>query len=88
MVIQAISTNTHGQFRHGRWTADKTIMVSLMKEGEVKEFYLDGKELRSVGVKSPWAAMKLKNGNVMFLGNGGSPLQIINMLKRLDKHLI
>jgi hypothetical protein len=70
IIIPTISTNTHGQFRHVRWTADKTIMVGLMKEGKVKEFDLDGKELWSVDAKSPWSAMKLKNGNVMFSGDG------------------
>ena len=70
IIIPTISTNTHGQFRHVRWTADKTIMVGLMKEGKVKEFNLDGKELWSVDAISPWAAMKLKNGNVMFSGDG------------------
>jgi len=70
IIIPTISTNTHGQFRHVRWTKDKTIMVGLMKEGKVKEFDLDGKELWSVDAKSPWSAMKLDNGNVLFCGDG------------------
>lgn len=70
IIIPTISTNTHGQFRHVRWTRDKTIMVGLMKEGKVKEFDLDGKELWSVDAQSPWSALKIKNGNVMFCGDG------------------
>jgi hypothetical protein len=70
IIIPTTATGTHGQFRHVRWTANKTIMVGLMKEGKVKEFDLDGKELWSVDAKSPWAAMKLKSGNVMFSGDG------------------
>lgn len=70
IVIPTTSTATHGQFRHVRWTGNNTIMVGLMKEGKVKEFDLDGKELWSVDARSPWAALKLKNGNVMFSGDG------------------
>ncbi len=70
IIIPTISTNTHGQFRHVRWTKDKTIMVGLMKEGKVKEFDMDGKELWSVDAQSPWSAMKLANGDVMFSGDG------------------
>jgi hypothetical protein len=69
IIIPTISTNTHGQFRHVRWTADKTIMVGLMKEGKVKEFDLYGKELWSVDAQSPWSAMKLKNGDVIISGD-------------------
>ena len=70
IIIPTISTNTHGQFRHVRWTKDRTIMVGLMKEGKVKEFDLGGKELWSVDAQSPWSAMKLANGNVLFSGDG------------------
>lgn len=70
IIIPTISTNTHEQFRHVRWTKDRTIMVGLMKEGKVKEFDLNGKELWSVDAKSPWSAIKLNNGHVMFSGDG------------------
>ena len=70
IIIPTASTNTHGQFRHVRLTADNTIMVGLMKEGQVKEYDMNGKELWSVDAKSPWSAMKLKNGNVMISGDG------------------
>ena len=70
IIIPTTSTQTHGQFRHVRLTADNTIMVGLMKEGQVKEYDMNGKELWSVDANSPWSVMKLKNGNVMISGDG------------------
>jgi hypothetical protein len=69
IIIPTTETNTHGQFRHVRLSPDRTIVVGLMKEGKVKEYTLDGKEIWSVDAKSPWSVIKLLNGNVLISGD-------------------
>jgi hypothetical protein len=70
IIIPTSATQTHGQFRHVRLTANRTIMVGLMKEGKVNEYDLDGHVIWSVNAKSPWSAIKLLNGNVLISGDG------------------
>ena len=69
IIIPTTETNPHVQFRHVRLTPNRTIMVGLMKEGKVKEYTLEGKEIWSVDAKSPWSAIKLLNGNVLISGD-------------------
>ena len=70
IVIPTASTNSHGQFRHVRWTKNKTIMVGLFAEKKVVEFDLDGKEVWSVDATSAWSAIRLHNGNTLISGDG------------------
>jgi hypothetical protein len=62
-------TNTHGQFRHIRMTKAGTLLVPHLGEGKVVEYDLDGKVLWSVEAKSPWQAVRLKNGNTLIAGD-------------------
>ena len=61
--------STHGQFRHIRMTAASTLLVPHLGEGKVVEYDLDGKALWSVEAKSPWSAVRLKNGNTLIAGD-------------------
>ena len=70
IIIPTASTSPHGQFRHVRWTRNKTIMVGLFAEKKVVEFDLDGKVLWSVGAPSAWSAIRLHNGNTLISGDG------------------
>ena len=70
IVIPTASTSSHGQFRHVRWTKNKTIMVGLFAEKKVVEFDLDGKALWSVDAASAWSAVRLHNGNTLISGDG------------------
>lgn len=70
IVIPTASTSPHGQFRHVRWTKNKTIMVGLFAEKKVVEFDLNGKELWSVDAPSAWSAIRLHNGNTLISGDG------------------
>ncbi|HAH26070.1 MAG TPA: hypothetical protein DCL77_20305 [Prolixibacteraceae bacterium] len=70
IVIPTASTSSHGQFRHVRWTQNKTIMVGLFAEKKVVEFDLDGKALWSVEAPSAWSAIRLHNGNTLISGDG------------------
>jgi hypothetical protein len=79
IVIPTTSTNPHGQFRHVRWTKNKTIMVGLFAEKKVVEFDLEGKELWSVGnMPNPWSAIRLKNGNTLISGDGNGYTREVN----------
>ena len=62
-------TGTHGQFRHIRMTKAGTLLVPHLGEGKVVEYDLDGKVLWSVPAKSPWQAVRLKNGNTLIAGD-------------------
>ncbi len=67
--IPTIVKGTHGQFRHMRMTAAGTLLVPHLSEGKVVEYDLDGKPLWSVEAKSPWSAVRLRNGNTLIAGD-------------------
>ena len=46
-----------------------TMLVPHLGEGKVVEYDLDGKVLWSVPAKSPWHAVRLKNGNTLIAGD-------------------
>ena len=78
IVIPTASTSPHGQFRHVRWTRNKTIMVGLFAEKKVVEFDLDGKALWSVDAPSAWSAIRLHNGNTLISGDGQGYTREVN----------
>jgi hypothetical protein len=55
----------HTQFRRVRITAAGTFLVSHMDSGKVVEYDADGKPIWSVKAPSPWAAIRLPNGNTL-----------------------
>ena len=65
------SKKTHGQFRRARMTAAGTFLVSHMDLGKVVEYDNTGKPMWSIDVPSPWAAVRLKNGNTLISSNKG-----------------
>jgi hypothetical protein len=67
--IPTTIAGTHGQFRHIRMTQAGTLLVPHLGEGKVVEYSLDGKVLWSVQAKSPWHAVRLKNGNTLIAGD-------------------
>ena len=62
---------THGQFRRARMTAAGTFLVSHMDMNKVAEYDATGKQIWSVAVPNPWAAVRLKNGNTLLTSNRG-----------------
>jgi hypothetical protein len=62
---------THGQFRRARLTAQGTLLAAHMDNNKVAEYDMDGKEIWSIAVPSPWAAVRLKNGNTLLTSNRG-----------------
>lgn len=67
----------HGQFRHVRMTKAGTFLVPHMA-GRVVEYDSDGKEIWSYNTPSPWAAVRLKNGNTLISGDGSGYVREVN----------
>jgi hypothetical protein len=55
----------HAQFRRVRYTAQGTYLVSFLEMGRVVEYDKHFQEVWSYDVRSPWAAIRLKNGNTL-----------------------
>jgi hypothetical protein len=55
----------HPQFRRIRYTAQGTYLVPYLNMGKVVEYDKDFNGIWSYAIKSPWAAIRLKNGNTL-----------------------
>ena len=55
----------HPQFRRVRYTAQGTYLLPFLTMGKVIEYDKDFKAVWSYEIKSPWAAIRLKNGNTL-----------------------
>jgi hypothetical protein len=55
----------HAQFRRTRYTAQGTYLVPFLEMGRVVEYDKDFKEVWKYDITSPWAAVRLKNGNTL-----------------------
>jgi hypothetical protein len=55
----------HGQFRRVRVTAQRTYLVSFLEMDRVVEYDENFKEIWTYDIKSPWAALRLNNGNTL-----------------------
>jgi len=53
------------QFRRVRITAQGTYLASFLEMGRVVEYDKDFKEIWSYAIPTPWAAIRLKNGNTL-----------------------
>jgi len=55
----------HAQFRRVRYLANGHYLVPFLEMGRVVEYDKDFNEVWSYNIKSPWAAVRLKNGNTL-----------------------
>lgn len=55
----------HAQFRRTRYTAQGTYLVPFLEMGQVVEYDKDFKEIWKYEIPTPWAAIRLKNGNTL-----------------------
>lgn len=55
----------HGQFRHVRYTAQGTYLVPFLTMNQVIEYDKEFKEVWRYDARSPWAAIRLQNGNTL-----------------------
>ncbi len=59
------ANSVHGQFRRGRVTATGTYLISWLSLNKVVEYDKDFKPIWTYDILSPWAAVRLKNGNTL-----------------------
>ena len=71
----------HGQFRRVRYTAQSTYLVPFLNLGKVVEYNQDFKEIWSYEVKSPWAAIRLRNGNTLITDESDNLTREVNPAK-------
>jgi outer membrane protein assembly factor BamB len=55
----------HAQFRRTRITAQGTYLAAFLKLNKVVEYDRDFKEVWSYNISTPWAAVRLHNGNTL-----------------------
>jgi outer membrane protein assembly factor BamB len=70
--------NIHGQFRRARYTAQGTYLLSYLSSGSVVEYDKDFNKVWSYPVNSPWAAIRLKNGNTVITDERDSLTREVN----------
>jgi hypothetical protein len=62
----------HGEFRRTRVTAQGTYLVPVFGMGYVVEYDKDFHEIWNYKIRSPWAAIRLKNGNTLITDEADS----------------
>lgn len=68
----------HGQFRRARYTAQGTYLISYLSSGKVVEYDKNFNQIWSYPIKSPWAALRLKNGNTLITDEQDSLTREVN----------
>jgi hypothetical protein len=58
-------STVHGQFRRLRMTASGTYLAPFLTMGKVVEYDRNFNEIWSYSIPSPWAAIRLRNGNTL-----------------------
>jgi outer membrane protein assembly factor BamB len=70
--------NIHGQFRRVRYTAQGTYLASYLGEGKVVEYDKNFNAIWNYKIRSPWAALRLKNGNTLITDEQDSLTREVN----------
>jgi outer membrane protein assembly factor BamB len=68
----------HGQFRRARYTAQGTYLVSFLGSSNVVEYDKNFNEIWRYTIRSPWAALRLKNGNTLITDEGDKLTREVN----------
>jgi len=68
----------HGQFRRARYTAQGTYLLSYLTQNNVVEYDKSFHKVWSYSIKSPWAALRLKNGNTLITDEQDSLTREVN----------
>ncbi len=72
------ANNIHGEFRRARYTAQGTYLVPVFGMGFVVEYDQNFNEIWRYKIKSPWAAIRLKNGNTLITDEADSLTREVN----------
>ena len=79
LPCQATSPKSiHGEFRRARVTAQGNYLVSYLSESNVVEFDKNFNQIWSYPIRSPWAAIRLKNGNTLITDEHDSLTREVN----------
>ena len=70
--------NIHGEFRRVRYTAQGTYLVSFLTLNQVVEYDQNFKEVWSYKIRSPWAAIRLKNGHTLITDEADNLTREVN----------
>lgn len=81
-VSQTDQKTVHGQFRRVRYTPQGTYLVSFLEMNRVVEYSKDFRELWSYDVPTPWAAVRLNNGNTLITDEHDVVTREINHAKQ------
>ena len=76
--LPANPNGIHGQFRRARVTAAGTYLVSFLTMNCVVEYDRNFKEIWRYNIPSPWAAIRLKNGNTLITDEKESLTREVN----------
>jgi outer membrane protein assembly factor BamB len=68
----------HGEIRRARYTAQGTYLVSYLSQSKVVEYDKDFNAVWNYNIKSPWAAIRLKNGNTLITDEHDSLTREVN----------
>jgi hypothetical protein len=71
----------HAQFRRVRYTANGTYLVPFLELGRVVEYDKDFNEIWKYDIKTPWAAIRLKNGNTLITDEADILTREVNQKK-------
>jgi outer membrane protein assembly factor BamB len=68
----------HAQFRRLRMTAQGTYLIPFLQAGKVIEYDKNFDEIWSYKINSPWAAVRLHNGNTLITDEGDALTREVN----------
>lgn len=68
----------HAQFRRLRLTRQGTYLVPFLQRHKVVEYDDNFREIWSYAIKTPWAAIRLKNGNTLITDEGEKLTREVN----------
>jgi hypothetical protein len=68
----------HAQFRRLRQTAQGTYLVPFLQMHKVVEYDKDFREIWTYAIKTPWAAIRLHNGNTLITDEGDRLTREVN----------
>ena len=82
-------TQPHPQLRRARMTAAGTFLIAHMDDNRVTEYDSEGAVVWNYATPSPWAAVRLANGNTLITGNAKGGIVEVNkkgeVVWRLDR---
>ena len=71
----------HAQFRRVRFTAQGTYLLPFLELGRVVEYDKNFNEIWRYDIKTPWAAIRLKNGNTLITNETDKVTREVNPKK-------